>query len=79
LHVRHKTSKLLTFTVGPYRWLRHPVYAGLIVSYLGIALAVGTWLGGAVTLGSTLAVTVHRIGWKSSDSLRPSAMSTGRI
>lgn len=32
-------------TVGPYRWIRHPVYAGLIVASLG--LAPGSWLGWA--------------------------------
>jgi protein-S-isoprenylcysteine O-methyltransferase Ste14 len=27
---------------GPYRWIRHPLYAGEIVSTLGLAIAVGT-------------------------------------
>jgi protein-S-isoprenylcysteine O-methyltransferase Ste14 len=27
---------------GPYRWIRHPLYAGEIVSSLGLALAAGT-------------------------------------
>ncbi len=27
---------------GPYRWIRHPLYAGEIVSVLGIAISVGT-------------------------------------
>jgi len=27
---------------GPYHWVRHPLYAGELVSALGIALAVGT-------------------------------------
>lgn len=27
---------------GPYRWIRHPLYAGEIVSTLGLAVAVGT-------------------------------------
>lgn len=31
-------------TGGPYRWLRHPSYTGLIVSYLGFGLAFGNWL-----------------------------------
>jgi protein-S-isoprenylcysteine O-methyltransferase Ste14 len=29
-------------TAGPYRWIRHPLYAGEIVSTFGIALSVGT-------------------------------------
>ena len=27
---------------GPYRWIRHPLYAGEIVSALGIAISVGS-------------------------------------
>jgi protein-S-isoprenylcysteine O-methyltransferase Ste14 len=27
---------------GPYRWVRHPLYAGEIVSSLGLAIAAGT-------------------------------------
>jgi protein-S-isoprenylcysteine O-methyltransferase Ste14 len=33
---------------GPYRWLRHPLYAGELVSALGLAIAAGT-LAAAVT------------------------------
>lgn len=38
-------------TRGPYRWVRHPLYTGEIVSALGVALTVGSapavvvWLG----------------------------------
>jgi len=49
-------------TDGPYRWIRHPAYTGMVLIYLGIALAVGTWLGGVVTLGLMLAATTYRIG-----------------
>ena len=48
-------------TDGPYRWLRHPAYTGMVLIYLGIALALGTWLGGVVTLGVMLAATLYRI------------------
>jgi len=27
---------------GPYRWIRHPLYAGEIVSALGLAIAAGS-------------------------------------
>jgi protein-S-isoprenylcysteine O-methyltransferase Ste14 len=30
---------------GPYRWVRHPIYTGLILMFLGTALAVGEWRG----------------------------------
>jgi protein-S-isoprenylcysteine O-methyltransferase Ste14 len=29
---------------GPYRWLRHPIYTGLLAMYSGAALVTGTWL-----------------------------------
>jgi len=29
---------------GPYRRLRHPIYAGLLAMYAGPALATGEWL-----------------------------------
>jgi len=32
-------------TAGPYRWLRHPMYLGLIVFPLGVALVFGSWIG----------------------------------
>ena len=28
---------------GPYRWLRHPSYTGMIVTFVGIGLALGNW------------------------------------
>jgi protein-S-isoprenylcysteine O-methyltransferase Ste14 len=49
-------------THGPYRWIRHPAYTGMILSFLGIAIAIGTWLGGVITLGLMLAATMYRIG-----------------
>ena len=30
---------------GPYRLVRHPIYAGLILALLGTALAIGEWRG----------------------------------
>jgi protein-S-isoprenylcysteine O-methyltransferase Ste14 len=35
---------------GPYQWVRHPLYAGEIVSSLGLAIMVGTAAAGAVWL-----------------------------
>lgn len=36
---------------GPYRWVRHPAYLGLLVTVAGVGLAFGNWL-------SLLALTV---------------------
>jgi protein-S-isoprenylcysteine O-methyltransferase Ste14 len=32
-------------TRGPYRWVRHPIYTGLLVLFLGNAVMVGDWRG----------------------------------
>ncbi|HEX6614856.1 MAG TPA: isoprenylcysteine carboxylmethyltransferase family protein [Gemmatimonadales bacterium] len=30
---------------GPYQWVRHPIYSGILLAFLGVALAVGEWRG----------------------------------
>jgi protein-S-isoprenylcysteine O-methyltransferase Ste14 len=30
---------------GPYRWVRHPIYSGIILALLGTALELGEWRG----------------------------------
>lgn len=30
---------------GPYRWVRHPIYTGLLMGFLGCAIALGEWRG----------------------------------
>jgi protein-S-isoprenylcysteine O-methyltransferase Ste14 len=30
-------------TSGPYAWVRHPIYTGLLLAFLGSAIAVGEW------------------------------------
>jgi protein-S-isoprenylcysteine O-methyltransferase Ste14 len=29
---------------GPYRWIRHPAYTGLLISFLGMGIAFGNWV-----------------------------------
>ncbi len=29
---------------GPYRWVRHPSYSGMILTFLGMGLTLGNWL-----------------------------------
>jgi protein-S-isoprenylcysteine O-methyltransferase Ste14 len=29
---------------GPYRWVRHPSYTGIIASFVGIGVGLGNWL-----------------------------------
>lgn len=38
---------------GPYRWVRHPGYAGMILFGPGSGLALGSWLGCAIGLGAS--------------------------
>jgi protein-S-isoprenylcysteine O-methyltransferase Ste14 len=30
---------------GPYRWVRHPIYTGLLLALLGSVIALGEWRG----------------------------------
>jgi len=46
---------------GPYRVIRHPSYAGSVLSVTGIGLALGNWLSVAVCLAFTLVGFSRRI------------------
>jgi methyltransferase len=35
---------------GPYRWIRHPNYLGLLLEVLGLPLAAGAWITLALVL-----------------------------
>ena len=30
---------------GPYRWVRHPIYTGILLGFFGTAVALGEWRG----------------------------------
>jgi protein-S-isoprenylcysteine O-methyltransferase Ste14 len=47
-------------TDGPYRWIRHPMYLGLITFPAGAGLAFGSWIGIALPL-LLVAIFVWRI------------------
>lgn len=44
---------------GPYRWLRHPLYLGLVVELAGLALAAGLPIGYA--LAAIMALEIQRV------------------
>jgi len=48
-------------TSGPYRWIRHPSYTGLLMLVAGYGLAAGSWLGFVVCLALPPAAVVRRI------------------
>jgi len=52
------TNQLVTS--GPYRWLRHPTYLATVIALLGLALALRSPWGLAVTLALFLPAAVYR-------------------
>ena len=46
---------------GPYRFLRHPSYTGMLMILLGLGLASRTWLGTAIILALFSLVIGYRI------------------
>ena len=48
-------------TTGPYKWIRHPSYAGLLLIFAGLGLALGTWLSAAACLALPLPALAWRI------------------
>lgn len=43
VQVRVRSDQTVVDT-GPYRWVRHPSYTGIIISFLGVGVALGNWL-----------------------------------
>jgi protein-S-isoprenylcysteine O-methyltransferase Ste14 len=48
-------------TTGPYRWIRHPAYTGMIVVYIGMVMSIGTWLGTLLTFAIVTGSLLYRI------------------
>jgi protein-S-isoprenylcysteine O-methyltransferase Ste14 len=48
-------------TSGPYRYVRHPIYAGAMVFMVGVGLGLGNWLSLALCVFLPLAAYVTRI------------------
>ena len=46
---------------GPYRWVRHPSYSGLLLIVTGFGLAVGNWLALAICAVLPLPALLRRI------------------
>jgi protein-S-isoprenylcysteine O-methyltransferase Ste14 len=59
--VRVHTDQTVVET-GPYRWVRHPSYTGLLMTLLGVGLALGNWASVLALLilpTAGLAVRIH--------------------
>jgi protein-S-isoprenylcysteine O-methyltransferase Ste14 len=48
-------------TTGPYRWVRHPSYSGLLAIVAGFGLAEGSWLALLACLAFLLPAILRRI------------------
>jgi protein-S-isoprenylcysteine O-methyltransferase Ste14 len=46
---------------GPYRWVRHPSYTGLLLTLIGIGLALGNWASLLVLIVVPMLGVVNRI------------------
>jgi protein-S-isoprenylcysteine O-methyltransferase Ste14 len=49
VQVRVRSDQTVVDT-GPYRWVRHPSYTGIIMSFVGIGVALENWLSLAVLI-----------------------------
>jgi protein-S-isoprenylcysteine O-methyltransferase Ste14 len=47
--------------VGPYRWIRHPAYTGMLIMDTAIVLGLGTWAGAVCMFVMVLSATLYRI------------------
>lgn len=54
-------EKAILVTQGPYNYIRHPSYAGSLLIFAGISLAIGTWVGAAFALAANLIAYNYRI------------------
>jgi protein-S-isoprenylcysteine O-methyltransferase Ste14 len=46
---------------GPYRWVRHPSYTGILLLMAGLSLVYGDWPALAILLVPPAGVLIHRI------------------
>jgi protein-S-isoprenylcysteine O-methyltransferase Ste14 len=57
-------------STGPYAWVRHPSYTGLLLIVTGFGLAAGNWLGAAICLVAPLPAVVRRIAVEEAELTR---------
>lgn len=47
-------------TAGPYRYVRHPSYTGLLLAFLGLGVFFGNWLSVIVLFVPITFAVIHR-------------------
>ena len=55
------TEQQKVVTSGPYRWVRHPMYAGAILLLLFAPLALGSWVALPFPLPLILVVAIRSV------------------
>jgi protein-S-isoprenylcysteine O-methyltransferase Ste14 len=55
------TSDQMIVERGPYRFLRHPSYTGLLLALLGFGVMLGNWVAAPAAFAVLLAAVVYRI------------------
>jgi protein-S-isoprenylcysteine O-methyltransferase Ste14 len=55
------TSDQVVVERGPYRFLRHPSYTGLLLVLLGCGVMLGNWVGTLAAFAVLLAAVVYRL------------------
>jgi protein-S-isoprenylcysteine O-methyltransferase Ste14 len=61
VRVQHERGQTVIST-GPYRYVRHPMYAGGLLLFLGTPLLLGSWYGLLLVLLLLLVVAVRAVG-----------------
>jgi protein-S-isoprenylcysteine O-methyltransferase Ste14 len=58
VHIQHDHTVVRS---GPYRWVRHPAYSGLLLAVAALAVFLGNVMSWLVCLGCFLLATLYRI------------------
>lgn len=48
-------------TRGPFRWIRHPAYTGMLITDASVILGLGTWVGALLMFVLVLGAALYRI------------------
>lgn len=55
---------------GPYRWVRHPSYTGLLLILLGFGIGIGNWVALVLCLVLPPFALLYRIRWEEAELTR---------
>jgi protein-S-isoprenylcysteine O-methyltransferase len=55
----HEGQRVIT--AGPYRWIRHPSYLGMLIAFLGLAILTRNWISALVMIVPVQLAILRRI------------------